>query len=208
MFSNALRQDGSCLQVNGRSLQQHGGTVTKRGLVQSPMASWLQALCRRVGSMTGMWSDSPNHVLINRYQPGEGIFPHLDGPSYLPAVCILSLGSPAIFRFHKLEQEGALSAELVIGMLVVAPADTVHTGLQHMAWSDHTLPAELSALGVAWHPALQAPWLATIVCGRVSSQSSSVLQWRTLCLSGCSRVQRRQNAACVACGTQSAPEAA
>jgi hypothetical protein len=28
-----------------------------------------------------------------------GIFPHEDGPLYSPAVCILSLGSPAVMRF-------------------------------------------------------------------------------------------------------------
>lgn len=90
------------LQVNGRSLQQHGGTVTKHGLVTSPMAKWLQVLCDRIDTFTGQRADRVNHVLINRYQPGQGILPHMDGPSYKPFVSIVSLGSPAVFRFHKI----------------------------------------------------------------------------------------------------------
>ncbi len=46
-------------------------------------------------------SGGANHVLVNAYLPGEGIMPHEDGPLYHPAVCILSLGSPAILRFWR-----------------------------------------------------------------------------------------------------------
>merc|ERR1719436_1052013 len=41
-----------------------------------------------------------NSVRINGYRPGQGIFPHCDGPVYYPKVAILSLGSPCIFDFH------------------------------------------------------------------------------------------------------------
>lgn len=43
----------------------------------------------------GIYSDAadpgarPNHVLVNAYQPGQGIMPHEDGPLYHPAVAIL-----------------------------------------------------------------------------------------------------------------------
>jgi hypothetical protein len=42
----------------------------------------------------------PNHVLINYYQPGEGIMHHTDGPLYHDRVVILSFGFPAIMSFH------------------------------------------------------------------------------------------------------------
>merc|ERR1719356_2148599 len=41
-----------------------------------------------------------NSVRINGYQPGQGIYPHCDGPVYYPKVAILSLGSPCVFSFY------------------------------------------------------------------------------------------------------------
>ena len=40
----------------------------------------------------------PNHVLLNKYRPGDGILPHKDGPAYFPFVCILSLNSGIIIN--------------------------------------------------------------------------------------------------------------
>lgn len=41
----------------------------------------------------------PNHVLINEYQPADGILPHTDGPSYEPCTATLSLGGDVVLRF-------------------------------------------------------------------------------------------------------------
>jgi len=41
-----------------------------------------------------------NSIRINGYRPGQGIFPHCDGPVYYPKVAILSLGSPCVFSFY------------------------------------------------------------------------------------------------------------
>lgn len=41
-----------------------------------------------------------NSVRLNGYVPGQGIYPHCDGPVYYPKVGILSLGSPCIFSFY------------------------------------------------------------------------------------------------------------
>lgn len=43
---------------------------------------------------------APNHVLINQYQPGEGIMHHTDGPLYHDCVVILTLGFPAVMSFQ------------------------------------------------------------------------------------------------------------
>merc|ERR1711865_853958 len=43
----------------------------------------------------------PNHVLLNEYNPGEGILPHTDGPSYEHCTATLSLGSDAVMEFSK-----------------------------------------------------------------------------------------------------------
>mgnify|MGYP003385100451 CR=1 FL=1 len=43
---------------------------------------------------------APNHVLINQYQPGEGIMHHTDGPLYHDCVVILTFGFPAVMSFR------------------------------------------------------------------------------------------------------------
>mmetsp|Transcript_55181 Transcript_55181/g.118567 ORF Transcript_55181/g.118567 Transcript_55181/m.118567 type:complete len:405 (+) Transcript_55181:108-1322(+) len=41
-----------------------------------------------------------NSVRINQYRPGQGIYPHLDGPVYFPRAAIVSLGSHCVFDFY------------------------------------------------------------------------------------------------------------
>ena len=41
----------------------------------------------------------PNHILLNKYKPGDGIMPHKDGPAYYPYVVILSLNSGLFLNF-------------------------------------------------------------------------------------------------------------
>ena len=46
-------------------------------------------------------SNPPNHVLVNEYQPGEGIMPHTDGPAYDSCTATISLGgSDVIFKLR------------------------------------------------------------------------------------------------------------
>ena len=53
----------------------------------------------------------PNHVLINEYNPGEGILPHTDGPAYYSRTATISLGgSDVIFKLTPRQHES--SAEL------------------------------------------------------------------------------------------------
>ncbi|CAM9536262.1 unnamed protein product [Pylaiella littoralis] len=65
-----------------------------------PLPPWVGALCdllvvRKVFAE----EDRPNHVLLNEYQPGQGIMAHTDGPFYRPRTATLSLGSDAIMHF-------------------------------------------------------------------------------------------------------------
>jgi hypothetical protein len=54
-------------------------------------------------------------VLINQYQPGEGIMHHTDGPLYHDCVVILSFGFPALMTFQP-----RLSSD-EIGLLAAKP---------------------------------------------------------------------------------------
>ena len=64
---------------------------------------WLQNLCNILVELRIFGQDTvtPNHVLINDYEKGEGILHHTDGPSYYPKVAILSLNSSCIMTFRK-----------------------------------------------------------------------------------------------------------
>ena len=41
-----------------------------------------------------------NHVLLNEYEPGQGIMPHLDGPLFYPTISTISLGSSSLLNFY------------------------------------------------------------------------------------------------------------
>ncbi|KAH8663668.1 alkylated DNA repair protein-like protein alkB 6 [Tricladium varicosporioides] len=54
---------------------------------------------------------SPNHVLINEYQAGEGIMPHKDGAAYHPVVCTISLGSSLVLDIYGTNEDGTRELE-------------------------------------------------------------------------------------------------
>lgn len=65
----------ACMQVSGRRLQSHGGSVHAKGLIPAPLPAWLAAVCARLhAAVPALYGhEAPNHVLVNEYQPGEGI---------------------------------------------------------------------------------------------------------------------------------------
>ena len=52
-----------------------------------------------------------NHVLLNEYQPGQGIMPHLDGPLFYPTISTISLGSSTLLNFYREAGDGEDEAE-------------------------------------------------------------------------------------------------
>mmetsp|Transcript_22679 Transcript_22679/g.34275 ORF Transcript_22679/g.34275 Transcript_22679/m.34275 type:complete len:282 (+) Transcript_22679:197-1042(+) len=92
----------------------------------------------------GVFSDenyAPNHVLINEYQPGQGILAHTDGPAYHAKTATLSLGqSSVLLNFCprlKTHEIGQVTAEIAAqihlegdGSLVVF-SDDAYTNFTH-----------------------------------------------------------------------------
>lgn len=99
--------------ISGRRLRSLGGVVSaKGGLIPAPMPSWMQPLVDRISREAGVYGGAPaNHVLLNVYDPGQGILPHEDGPVYHPGVAILSLGSPAVIHFRRKQDEHSAAAQ-------------------------------------------------------------------------------------------------
>ena len=64
-----------------------------------------------------------NHVLLNEYQPGQGIMPHLDGPTFYPTISTISLGSTTLLNFYKEvgEGESLQFADRLVTSLFVQP---------------------------------------------------------------------------------------
>ena len=69
-----------------------------------------------------------NHVLLNEYLAGQGIMAHLDGPMFLPTISTISLGSHAVIKFYKPQQEedaevtgGQGLEERMVAALLVRP---------------------------------------------------------------------------------------
>lgn len=68
-----------------------------------PLPSWLLSLIDYLvrHAVFDPRTCSPNHVLINQYQRGQGILHHTDGPKYVNRVAILSLGTPCLMTFRR-----------------------------------------------------------------------------------------------------------
>ncbi|KAG8783330.1 hypothetical protein FS842_008551 [Serendipita sp. 407] len=100
--------------VKKRRLQIWGGEIAPNNtLISQPLPTFLTTypnLVERL-SATGVFENSahktPNHVIINEYQPGEGIMPHEDGPAYHPVVATISLGSHTVFHYLRYKPEAS-----------------------------------------------------------------------------------------------------
>jgi alkylated DNA repair protein alkB family protein 6 len=96
--------------LSHRRLQTHPYALTASNvLLAAPLPAWLSSLVPRMQAL-GIWDLSPhaapNHVLINEYNPGEGIMPHEDGGAYYGCVATVSLGAPIVLDIYE-KAEGA-----------------------------------------------------------------------------------------------------
>ncbi|XP_025026925.1 alpha-ketoglutarate-dependent dioxygenase alkB homolog 6 isoform X3 [Python bivittatus] len=87
-------------QLSGRRLQNWGGLPHPKGMVPEKLPPWLQGYVDKVSSLGIFGGKLANHVLVNEYQPGEGIMPHEDGPLYFPTVTTINLGSHTLLDFY------------------------------------------------------------------------------------------------------------
>ena len=63
------------------------------------LPDWLQSYALRL-QQGGLFAEIPDQVIINEYQPGQGIFAHIDCvPCFADTIASLSLGSPCVMDF-------------------------------------------------------------------------------------------------------------
>ncbi|KUM64160.1 hypothetical protein ACN42_g2908 [Penicillium freii] len=95
-------------QLSHRRLQIWPSALTKsNALLASSLPAWLRSpIIEPRFEALHIFNDAPhkapNHVLVNEYQPGQGIMPHEDGAAYYPLVATVSLGAPIVLDlYHK-----------------------------------------------------------------------------------------------------------
>ncbi|MCJ1284112.1 hypothetical protein MMC26_003443 [Xylographa opegraphella] len=107
--------------LSHRRLQTYPSPLTPQNtLLASLLPVWLsEPVIPRLLSLPivaeagcgNIFSDSPhkapNHVLINEYSPGQGIFPHEDGSAYHPVVATVSLNSHIVLDIYAKKDDGS-----------------------------------------------------------------------------------------------------
>lgn len=97
---------GRWKRLHARSLQNHGGLPHARGMVATELPSHLAQIATLLVNAGVFAKDAPpNHVLVNRYEPGEGIDAHEDGPVFVPCAAIVSLQAPVVMDFYRKKEE-------------------------------------------------------------------------------------------------------
>ena len=69
-----------------------------------PLPEWLQNYCNKL-QQDGIFAKTPDQVIINEYQPGQGISPHIDVLSFGDTIASLSLGSACVMEFTSEENK-------------------------------------------------------------------------------------------------------
>ena len=65
-----------------------------------PLPDWLQALAQRLYE-TGLFERPPEQVIVNEYEPGQGIAMHTDHPGFGSVVAMVSLGDDWVMDFSR-----------------------------------------------------------------------------------------------------------
>lgn len=90
-----------------------GFLLCVQGMLRQPIPAFLHFAMQRVDQL-GLLSSPTNHVLVNEYQPGQGIMPHTDGPLYAPTIATISLQSHTIIDFYHAQGESAHCSLLLL----------------------------------------------------------------------------------------------
>lgn len=104
-----------------------------------PLPTALRPECDLLCS-TGLFDEQPSQIIVNEYEPGQGIAPHVDCvPCFGPVIASLSLGSQCEFVFSKKSNDAKISLLLEPGSLLV------FGGAARFEWA-HGIPARKSDL--------------------------------------------------------------
>lgn len=66
-----------------------------------PLPDWLLELALRLHNETGLFERPPDQVIVNEYEPGQGIAMHSDHPGFGPTVAMVSMGDAWEMEFDR-----------------------------------------------------------------------------------------------------------
>ena len=78
-----------------------------------PLPEWLQGLAQRLYE-TGLFERPPEQVIVNEYEPGQGIAMHTDHSGFGPAVAMVSLGDAWEMDFSRPGGEGEAKSHMML----------------------------------------------------------------------------------------------
>jgi alkylated DNA repair dioxygenase AlkB len=94
-----------------------------------PLPEWVQPVARRLADGAYM-AQAPDQLIVNEYQPGQGIGAHVDAPPFGPVICSVSLGSHCVMTFAEVAGPGRQSLVLAPRSLLVL-AEAARYGWKH-----------------------------------------------------------------------------
>ena len=98
------------------------------------LPDWAHAIAQRVQA-DGFALAVPDQLIVNEYQPGQGIASHIDClPCFGDTILSLSLGSPCVMLFSSIRDSREIPVLLEPGSLVVMKGDARHV------WKHGILP--------------------------------------------------------------------
>jgi alkylated DNA repair dioxygenase AlkB len=107
-------------------------------LYLGPLPDWLAGYADRLHG-EGLFRQRPDQVIVNEYQPGQGIAPHIDcEPCFDETVASLSLGSPCVMDFARDGQK--------ISMLLEPRSLLVLSGEARYEWTHAIAPRKTDKL--------------------------------------------------------------
>ena len=103
--------DGAWLTSLSRRVQHYGwrydyaARAVTSDMRIGPLPDWLEALAQRLYEAGG-FERVPEQVIINEYEPGQGIAMHADHPGFGDAVAMVSLGDDWAMEFSRVGRDG------------------------------------------------------------------------------------------------------
>jgi alkylated DNA repair dioxygenase AlkB len=126
-----------------RRVQHYGyrydykGRKVTREMYLGPLPDWLRPLCKELNDC-GLMPRVADQVIVNEYEPGQGIAPHVDCvPCFADTVASLTLGSSCLMEFTKVKTRTRVPLFLSRRSLVVL------SGEARYDWR-HAIPARKS----------------------------------------------------------------
>ncbi len=93
------------------------------GMRADPLPEWAVRIGNRLVKQ-GFFTSVPDQVIVNEYQPGQGIAQHVDCvPCFKDVLVSLSLMSPCLMTFDRRSVPGTVELDLAPGSLVVLTGD-------------------------------------------------------------------------------------